>query len=50
MLKLQAQAAQGQDVAGKIATETKKLNNNIAQDEAAAGLASTQLSFDATTN
>jgi hypothetical protein len=47
---LQAQAAQGQDVADKLATEQKKLDNNIAQDEDAAGLPSTALSFDATTS
>ena len=49
MLKLQAQQAQGQDVASKITAETKKLQNNIQQDKAAAGKASTSLSFDATT-
>ena len=50
MLKLQAQAAQGQDVAEKMAAEQKKLDNNIAQDVEAAGLESTFLSFDATTS
>ncbi|KAJ9131818.1 hypothetical protein NKR23_g11552 [Pleurostoma richardsiae] len=50
ILKLQAQAAQGKDVAAKLATEEKKLANNIAQDEEAAGLESTFLSFDATTD
>ncbi|KAF7557114.1 hypothetical protein G7Z17_g927 [Cylindrodendrum hubeiense] len=49
ILKLQAQAAQGDDVADKLDEETTKLNNNISQDEEAAGLASTFLSFDATT-
>ncbi|KAH8902474.1 hypothetical protein BR93DRAFT_962319 [Coniochaeta sp. PMI_546] len=49
VLKLQAQEAQGQNVASKLATEQKKLNNNIALDEDAAGLPSTALSFDATT-
>ena len=49
-LKLQAQQAQGEDVSDKLATETKKLQNNIAQDEDAAGLPSTFLSFDATTD
>lgn len=34
----------------KLATEQQKLQNNIAQDEEAAGLASTFLSFDATTD
>lgn len=50
MLKLQVQQAQGEEVADKIEKETKKLNNNIAQDEEAAGLPSTFLSFDATTD
>ncbi|KAI1736123.1 small secreted protein [Xylaria scruposa] len=49
ILKLQAQAAQGQDVADKMATEMKKLQNNISQDEDEAGNASTFLSFDAQT-
>ncbi|KXH31321.1 hypothetical protein CSAL01_03832 [Colletotrichum salicis] len=49
MLKLQAQAAQGEDVADKMATEQKKLDNNISQDEAEAGNASTALDFDAST-
>ncbi|KAK1718291.1 uncharacterized protein CLUP02_07578 [Colletotrichum lupini] len=49
MLKLQAQAAQGEDVADKMAAEQKKLNNNIAQDEAEAGNASTALDFNAST-
>lgn len=49
ILKLQAQAAQGEDVADKLDEETTKLNNNIAADQEAAGLESTFLSFDATT-
>jgi len=49
MLKLTAQQAQGQDVAAKIEEENTKLQNNIQQDEEAAGLPSTFLSFDATT-
>ncbi|KAJ4324584.1 hypothetical protein N0V84_003863 [Fusarium piperis] len=49
MLKLQIQQAQGQDVADKIEAENKKLQNNINQDVAAAGKASTFLSFDGTT-
>ncbi|KAK0734690.1 small secreted protein [Lasiosphaeria miniovina] len=49
ILKLQAQAAQGQNVASQLATEQKKLDNNISQDKAAAGQASTALKFDATT-
>ncbi|KAJ4301685.1 hypothetical protein N0V90_003778 [Kalmusia sp. IMI 367209] len=48
MLKLQAQQAQGEDVADEIATEQTKLDNNIAQDTAAAGEPSTALPFDAT--
>jgi len=50
VLKLQAQAAQGKDVADKLAAEQKKLDKNIALDEDAAGLPSTALSFDATTS
>ncbi|CAM1509610.1 Fc.00g033490.m01.CDS01 [Cosmosporella sp. VM-42] len=50
VLKLQAQQAQGEDVSEKLDTESAKLQNNIAQDEDAAGLASTFLSFDATTD
>jgi cell division protein FtsB len=50
ILKLQVQAAQGEDVADKMAAEQKKLDNNIAQDEDEAGQASTKLSFDATTS
>ncbi|EPE04346.1 small secreted protein [Ophiostoma piceae UAMH 11346] len=49
VLKLQAQAAQGQNVASKLATEQKKLAKNIATDVESAGLASTALQFDATT-
>ncbi|KAH6983538.1 small secreted protein [Ilyonectria destructans] len=50
ILKLQAQQAQGEDVADKLEEENKKLQNNISQDEEAAGQASTFLSFDATTD
>lgn len=49
VLKLQAQQAQGKDVATKLAAEQKKLDKNIATDVASAGLASTALEFDATT-
>ncbi|KAK3382618.1 hypothetical protein B0T24DRAFT_602111 [Lasiosphaeria ovina] len=49
ILKLQAQSAQGQNVASQLATEQKKLDNNISQDKAAAGQASTAVKFDATT-
>jgi len=48
-LELQIKAAQGEDTAAKLATEAKKLNNNIALDEKAAGQASTKLAFDAAT-
>lgn len=47
-MKLQAQQAQGQDVADKLAEETTKLNNNIKTDEADAGKASTAVSFTGT--
>ncbi|KAB5523115.1 hypothetical protein GE09DRAFT_491976 [Coniochaeta sp. 2T2.1] len=50
VLKLQAQQAQGQDVAEKLAAEQKKLDKNIAADVAAAGQTSTALNFDATTS
>lgn len=50
VLKLQAQQAQGQDVADKLEEEQTKLNNNIQQDEDEAGNESTFLSFDATTD
>ncbi|KAH6876434.1 small secreted protein [Thelonectria olida] len=49
ILKLQAQQAQGEDVADKLDEENTKLQNNISQDEDAAGQESTFLSFDATT-
>ncbi|USP78903.1 small secreted protein [Curvularia clavata] len=48
VIKLQAQQAQGQDVAAKLADETKKLNNNIALDTKAAGQTSIAEPFDAT--
>jgi hypothetical protein len=32
VIKLEAQQAQGEDVAAKLAEETKKLDNNIATD------------------
>lgn len=48
-LELQIKASQGEDTAAKLAAETKKLNNNIALDKAAAGQPSTKLAFDATT-
>ncbi|TVY83903.1 hypothetical protein LSUE1_G001732 [Lachnellula suecica] len=46
-LELQIKAAQGEDTAAKLAAETKKLDNNIALDKAAAGQAATKLSFTA---
>ncbi|GKU21397.1 unnamed protein product [Fusarium langsethiae] len=49
VLKLEAQQAQGDDVADKLEEENKKLQNNIAQDQEAAGQASTFLSFNAST-
>jgi hypothetical protein len=48
-LELQIKAAQGEDTSTKLAIKTKKLNNNIALDEKAAGQSSTKLAFDATT-
>ncbi|KAK1995373.1 hypothetical protein LX36DRAFT_165699 [Colletotrichum falcatum] len=49
VLKLQAQEAQGSDVAAKLATEQKKLDNNIKLDQAKAGNPCTALKFDAST-
>ncbi|XXH02938.1 hypothetical protein Hte_009328 [Hypoxylon texense] len=49
ILRLMIQQAQGEDVSADMATESKKLQNNIQQDEDEAGNASTFLSFDATT-
>ena len=48
VIKLEAQQAQGQDVAEKLAAETTKLNNNIATDKENAGQPSTAVPFDAT--
>jgi hypothetical protein len=50
MLALQIEAAQGNDVSEKLATETKKLQNNIAQDEDASGLPSTDVDFNGDTD
>ena len=50
MLRLLAEEAQGEDVSEKMAEEETKLANNVAKDEEAAGLPSTFLSFDATTD
>ncbi|KAF5332206.1 hypothetical protein D9611_008172 [Ephemerocybe angulata] len=50
VLKLKAQAAQGNGDAAKLAAEQKKLDNNIKLDKAAAGQAATKLSFDASTS
>ena len=49
ILKLEAQKAQGDDVDEKLEEENKKLQNNIAQDQEAAGQDSTFLSFNART-
>ena len=49
VLKLEAQKAQGDDVDEKLEEENKKLQNNIAQDQEAAGQDSTFLSFNAST-
>ncbi|KAH7061966.1 hypothetical protein BKA63DRAFT_192323 [Paraphoma chrysanthemicola] len=48
VIKLEAQQAQGADVAAKLEEETTKLNNNIATDVANAGNPSTAVPFDAT--
>ncbi|KAI6081367.1 small secreted protein [Hypoxylon rubiginosum] len=50
IFKLMIEQAQGEDVTADMATEQKKLDNNISQDEDEAGNASTALSFDATTD
>jgi hypothetical protein len=47
VIKLEAQQAQGEDVAAKLAEETKKLDTNIATDVKNAGQASTAVPFDA---
>lgn len=47
MLQLQAQAAQGEDVAEQMAEEQAKLDKNISQDEEAAGLECVDPGFDA---
>lgn len=48
VIKLEAQQAQGQDVADKLATEQTKLANNIATDKENAGQPSTAVPFEAT--
>ncbi|KAA8627677.1 hypothetical protein TUN199_04805 [Pyrenophora tritici-repentis] len=48
VLKLQAQEAQGQDVAATLAEETKKFDNNVALDVKAAGQVSIAEPFTAT--
>ncbi|KAI0158340.1 small secreted protein [Xylariaceae sp. FL1272] len=50
VLKLQIQQAQGEDVADDLEEEQTKLDGNIATDEDSAGLESTALDFDATTD
>jgi cell division protein FtsB len=47
VIKLEAQEAQGEDVAAKLAEETKKLDNNIATDKKSAGQPSTAVPFEA---
>lgn len=47
-MKLQAQEAQGEDVADKLAEEQTKLDNNIQQDTDEAGNTATAVDFDAT--
>ncbi|KAI2616170.1 hypothetical protein GGS26DRAFT_452628 [Hypomontagnella submonticulosa] len=49
ILRLMIQQAQGEDVSDEMATEQKKLDNNIKQDEDEAGNPSTFLSFSAST-
>ncbi|KAF2829509.1 hypothetical protein CC86DRAFT_286972 [Ophiobolus disseminans] len=48
VIKLEAQQAQGEDVAAKLATEQTKLDNNIATDKASAGQPSTAVPFEGT--
>jgi hypothetical protein len=48
VIKLEAQQAQGKDVAASLAAETTKLDNNIATDKKNAGQVSTAVPFDAT--
>jgi hypothetical protein len=48
VIKLEAQQAQGKDVAASLAAETTKLDNNIATDKKNAGQVSTAVAFDAT--
>ena len=50
ILRLMIEQAQGEDVADDMAAESKKLQNNISQDEDEAGNPSTFLSFDAQTD
>ncbi|KAI1771232.1 hypothetical protein F4818DRAFT_216695 [Hypoxylon cercidicola] len=50
VIRLMIQQAQGEDVSADLAKESKKLQNNIKQDEDEAGNESTFLSFDATTS
>ncbi|WYZ38705.1 hypothetical protein EsH8_III_000619 [Colletotrichum jinshuiense] len=50
VMGLQAQQAQGQNVTAKLAEETKKLEKNIADDQANAGKPATGLKFTASTD
>lgn len=48
VLALQVEAAQGKDTAEKLAKQRTKLENNIQQDEEAAGEASSSVDFQGT--
>ncbi|KAF9874839.1 hypothetical protein CkaCkLH20_07533 [Colletotrichum karsti] len=50
VMGLQAQQAQGQNVTAKLEEETKKLNKNIADDQANKGKTATALKFNASTD
>lgn len=49
-MQLQVQQAQGQNVTAKLEEETKKLNKNIADDQANKGKTATSLKFNASTD
>lgn len=49
-MQLQAKQAQGQNVTAKLEEETKKLNKNIADDQANKGKTATSLKFNASTD
>ncbi|KAF4838210.1 hypothetical protein CGCTS75_v001129 [Colletotrichum tropicale] len=50
VMQLQVQQAQGQNVTAKLEEETKKLNKNIADDQANKGKTATSLKFNASTD